>query len=77
MSIEKLRKEIAISQVSADNENYLIRFTITDGEKVLVEVEQLKAELTEINNENKRLKETIVHFERGITTLPKFRIGAD
>ncbi len=38
---------------------------------------QLQAELTEIKDENKKLKETIAHFERGITTLPKFHIGAD
>ena len=45
MSIENLKREITISQISADNENYLIRFTIADGEKVLEEIEQLQTKL--------------------------------
>ena len=44
MSKETLKKEIAISKASADNENYLIRFTIAEGAKVLKEIEQLEAE---------------------------------
>ena len=59
MSIKTLKNEIAISKVSADNENYLIRFTIAEGMEVLKEFEQLEAE-------NKRLK-TVLKYSIEVT----------
>jgi len=45
MSIEILRRNIMVSKVSADNDKYAIQLSIADGDVILKEIKQLKAEL--------------------------------